>query len=440
MNLQKYFRRTRREYSEASRMMGDYLATEKCDSAGDQLRKAARIWEDAIRDVPYYRNLVSNRLAPQKIYSWDDFKEIPELTRSIVQRNRKDFVRLGSKPLLIRMTGGSTGHPMQFGVSSEEDKHLRLLKLMLWIRAGYTLDSRIFLLWGHTHLLGTGFRKHKNVFDRKFKDFLLGYTRVDAHHLDPDHCREYASKLIFSRADAVIGYTAALDHFARSVPEFRDRFHNLRLKFLMTCSEMAPRKDTYALLGDVFGCPLIQEYGGVDLGQIAMKYQDEPFKVFHHDNIVEPLNTSEGEASPILVTTIYQRYFPLIRYRAGDLLEGCTLNTMGNVISFQKLLGRENDVVVLPDGETLHSLSFLHCIREEKDVLQVQLSIDDNGLEIRLVVSTSYTDQAEKRIRLRLSKISKSLTEVRIRLEKDIMTTEAGKRSWLSDRRTKKSS
>lgn len=437
MSLQRYFGKTRQEYNEAGRMLEEYFANEQYDSSAEQLLSAARIWEDAVSDIPYYSKLVSRRQAPERIRSWNEFREIPELTRDIVQTNSEDFVRRGSRPLLTRMTGGSTGHPMQFGVSREEDRHLRRLKLMLWTRAGYALDSKIFLLWGHTHLLGSGLRRYRNLLDRKIKDFALGYTRADAHHLGTEQCRRYADMLVASKANAVIGYTAALDHFARSVPEFRDRFHKLRLKFVMPCSEMAPRDDTYALLSDFFGCNIIQEYGGVDLGQVAMKYQDEPFKVFDRDNIVEKLIAEGAKASPILVTTIYRRYFPLIRYRVGDLLEDCNLNAAGNVKAFQKLMGRENDVVVLPNGESLHSLSFLHCIREEGEVRQVQLSIDDNGVELHLVVAPSYTEEVERRIRCRLSKISMSLAEVRIRLNEDILTTRAGKRSWLSDRRTK---
>jgi phenylacetate-coenzyme A ligase PaaK-like adenylate-forming protein len=436
MNLQKYFNKTRQEYQEAYDMLAFYLADEGQDSAEYQLQSFAEIWEDAVTDIPYYKKLVSTRKAPRKIKSWDDFKEIPELTRDIVHNNRAELIRYKSKPPLLRMTGGSTGNPMQFGVSREEGRRIRLLKLILWIRAGYKIDSNIFLLWGHTHLLGNGIRKYRNMLVRGVKDILLGYTRVDAHHLGIETCRKYAQKLLSSKANAVIGYTAAIDQFTRSIPEFRERIRELNLTFVMTCSEMAPREDTYSILSDYFGCPIIQEYGGVDLGQIAMKYHDEPFKVFHRENIVESLDAeAEKESSPVLVTTTYKRYFPLIRYRAGDLLQGCKLNTQGNVISFKSLSGRENDVVTLPNGEILHSLSFLHCIREEKEVHQVQLILEDHGMEILLVVSMSYSEEVEKRIRVRLLKLSSSLTNFSIRTTNDLSTTIAGKRSWVIDRR-----
>jgi len=54
------------------------------------------------------------------------------------------------------MTGGSTSNPVHFGMLKSEERILRLLKLVLWIRASYQPDSRLFLIWGHSHLLGTG--------------------------------------------------------------------------------------------------------------------------------------------------------------------------------------------------------------------------------------------------------------------------------------------
>ncbi|HEX9048236.1 MAG TPA: hypothetical protein VF988_14520, partial [Verrucomicrobiae bacterium] len=124
-----------------------------------QLKNVQAIWADCTADVPYYRNLVKSGAAPERISSWKDFHAIPELSREILQNKAAEFIRLSGPPEVTKMTGGSTGAPVRFGMWQQEDQVLRRLKLALWIRAGYTPDSRLFLIWGHAHLLGTGWRR-----------------------------------------------------------------------------------------------------------------------------------------------------------------------------------------------------------------------------------------------------------------------------------------
>jgi Na+-driven multidrug efflux pump len=59
---------------------------------------------------------------------------------------------------------GTTGITAQALGQSKEDEVVRVLKLVLWLRVGYRPSDRLFLIWGHSHLLGTGWRRHWNHF------------------------------------------------------------------------------------------------------------------------------------------------------------------------------------------------------------------------------------------------------------------------------------
>jgi phenylacetate-CoA ligase len=407
------------------------------DTVARQLCNLQAVWEDCVADVPYYRRLAKSGQAPERISSWDDFRAIPALTRDILQQSHAEFRRISSPPDLNRMTGGSTGAPVRFGAWKSEDQILRRLKLVLWSRAGYTPQSRIFLIWGHAHLLGQGWVRHRNHVVRKAKDWIAGYQRVDAYSLSPDYCRQIAGKLIAFRPVGIIGYASALDYFVRTTEELHPQFRCLGIKFVMPSAEPPPKPDTFALLRNTFGARIIQEFGGVDFGQVAMKMDDAPFEVFSDCNILEAVSseTSTPDSGAAQVTTNYRRYLPLIRYRQGDEIRGCQRLNNGHVSRFEELAGRLNDMVKLPDGKSVHSVAFLHCVQQEPGIINAQLVLTDGGPFLRLVSQGNLSSECVQRIRHRFSQLSPELKNVRLEQVTDLETSIAGKRRWLVDHR-----
>jgi phenylacetate-coenzyme A ligase PaaK-like adenylate-forming protein len=405
------------------------------------MSRLQKIWKDCVTDVPYYDELVRRRVAPREIKCWDDFRNIPELSRKDLQDQPEKFIRYSGPPELKRMTGGSTGTPVHFGVWKSEDRILRVLKLVLWQRAGYQPNSRIFLIWGHSHLLGTGWRRHVRHAQRKLKDWLLGYRRVDAYSLSPERCKSIARRLVAFRPVGIIGYASALDYLVRTTAEFADEFSRCGCRFVMPASEMAPRPDSRGLLRQTFNCALIEEYGGVDFGQPAMRYEDEPFEVFPEHYLLEAsrVETPTGAEQAAILTTLYHRYTPLIRYRPGDALQGAEKLGHGHVKRFANLAGRCHDMVWLGGGPAIHSMAVFHCIHAEKSVLNIQMVLRDTGPRVRLAVTPEFDSSAEERVRHRLGQIAPQLSGVPIERAADIETTRAGKRRWLVDERVEHS-
>ena len=403
-----------------------------------QLEKIQAIWADCVLDVPYYRHLVTKGEAPKKILSWNDFRALPELTRDKFQKNARDFVRLSGPPDSYLKTGGSTGAPIRFGVWAAEAETLRVLKLVLWLRLGYSVDSRLFLIWGHGHLLGQGWRRLLNHAMRKAKDRLVGYQRADAYSLWPARCQEIARRMIAFRPAGLIGYASALDYFLRTTESYHDEFKKLGLKFVMPCAEPAPKPDSFELMRRVFGCPVVQEFGGVDFGQVGMKVDEQPFEIFPDHNILEasPDTDRSSEDGAAVITPLYRRYTPLIRYRQGDIIAGLDRLAHGHVRAFQTLAGRVNDMVALADGLRIHSVAFLHCVHQEPLVLNAQLKVDDGGIQLRLVTDASFDISCEQRIRYRLGQLSPVLSGIPFVRVPDVETSVAGKRRWFVDNRT----
>src|SRR5688500_2126277 len=127
-------------------------------SSTQQLARVAAIWADAVADVPYYSQLVTSGRAPGTVTSWSDFQRIPILTRQDLQDHSVLFVRRSGPADGFTNTAGSTGTPLRIGMSRRERALLRVVKLAEWQALGYSRSSRMFLIWGHAHLLGDGWR------------------------------------------------------------------------------------------------------------------------------------------------------------------------------------------------------------------------------------------------------------------------------------------
>ena len=403
-----------------------------------QLASLQQIWAEASRDIPYYRSLVKSGLAPERIEGWPDVQRIPILTRRILQERATEFLRDAGAPQSFMTTAGSTGQPLSIGMNQAERDLMRIVKLAEWQSFGYTQSSRLFLIWGHAHLLGTGWRGHLSHARRKLTDALLGYQRVDAYHLDQRSCEEHAEALIRFKPLGLISYASALDLFARYTAGYRDRFRALNLKFVLSTAEAPPRSDTIPRLEDLFGCPVVQEYGGAEFGQVAFNRGGTPFEVYNDLNYVEGTAAEAGNpgVEPVLITTLYSRYLPLIRYCVGDAIGGARRLSNGHVHAFETMAGRINDVIELSTGVFIHSVAVFHCVHQEPTVHGIQMVLNDGGIDILLVAAPGDRPRMEARIRRRLRQVHPLLTSATFRYVEDLEPTRAGKRRWYVDRRT----
>jgi phenylacetate-coenzyme A ligase PaaK-like adenylate-forming protein len=434
--IKLYSNRINQDFEKAQGYFNHLNTLDFLEISSIQLGKFQSIWEDCISDVPYYRELVEQGKAPAKISSWEDFYAIPVLDRITVQNNPEKFHRLSTSPDSYISTTGSTGQPVQLGIWKSESNILRIAKLVPWIQLGYTANSSLYLIWGHAHLLGTGWHRYWNHSVRKLKDWFLNYYRVDAYTLDKIKAKQIAQDIIRRKPSGLIGYAAILDLLCLYTQEYHDELRRVGLKFVMSCAEPPPREDTFELIRTVFNCPILQEFGGVDFGHVGFKIDDHPYTLFPDLNILEAeLGNENNDTCSALVTTLYRRYVPLIRYQPGDLLTEVVHNQHGFITSFQEQIGRINDMILLSDGTSLHSVALLHCFKEEKSIFNVQLILADNGNEFCLIVQNPLKSEVETNIRKKLEQLHPILKNIPFKYVTDLSTNRAGKRRWIVDKR-----
>ncbi|MBN2393603.1 MAG: hypothetical protein JXR84_22920 [Anaerolineae bacterium] len=399
-----------------------------------QLKNLRERWREATEHIPYYRNLVARGDAPATLESIAMFRQtVPILTRETLIAQRDQFQR-DIPPHHELMTAGSTGNPLRFGNWKDEAiAHTGVNQWVGRLHNGMAPDDKVFMLWGHSHLLGTGIQGRLKNLKRKTQDWLLGYRRVDAYHVEPARAIAYLDDLRRFRPRIVIGYACALDMMARHNLNAGRSADDLGIKLCIACAEMFPQPDSREVLQRFFGSPVVMEYGGVDFGVCAYERVDTTgYRVFWWSHLLEV----EGDSAegPLLVTNLTERYLPLFRYRNGDACERANVDTSGVLQGFAAIKGRVNDTLEMPDGRVIHSVGLFHCIHQES-VWSIQLAVGDDGMRLRLATD-KMTEAMESRIRSRLGDLHPALADCPIDVVTDVATNRAGKRRWIVDERS----
>jgi phenylacetate-coenzyme A ligase PaaK-like adenylate-forming protein len=327
-----------------------------------------------------------------------------------------------------RRTGGSTGEPVALSVSPAE---IRRAEAALWYARGWfgiRPSSRLFLLWGHAHVLGEGIRGRIYGSLRGWKDALLGYRRHSAYDMSPAALRAAGDALLAHRPGWVLGYSTALDRFAALNADRGDALRALRLRAAVATAEAFPRPDSRGEIAALLGCPVVMEYGSVETGPIAHEGPDGSWRCFWREFLVELDDEGgDGEARDILVTCLHPRRLPLVRYRIGDLAEGAALSgPPGREI--ERLRGRANDVVVLEDGSRVHSELVAHALRAAPSVRCFQVvRTRRGGARIEVVADGGLPEAESAAVRGRLARAHPALARVPLLVVRELRTSAAGK-------------
>ncbi|ETX05435.1 MAG: hypothetical protein ETSY2_22915 [Candidatus Entotheonella gemina] len=396
-----------------------------------QLAKLNAQWPAICRHVAYFRQLHQARQVPDSFDHWQTFQEtVPILDRATIQDHGPLLMSQARSVHQWRTTGGSTAQPLRISVSKSE---VAIARRDLWYgrtQLGIIPSDRMFLLWGHSHALGHGWKGSYHRYKRHLLDRLLGYDRWPAYEVSPPHLRRAAEALLRHRPSYLVGYATSLTHLAQVNRDRRPDFHRLGLKCAIATAESFPRPESQQEVADILGCPVIMEYGAVETGPIAQQQPDGHYTVFWRHYMIEahPSPHCPG-AYDILLTSLFPRCLPLIRYKVGDLIRmPLDAGPEQAIHTFATILGRSHDVVTLPSGARIHAEAFSHAVKNTHAIHAyqvVQSAPDEVVLCYTAAQPLSAADLAA--IRQRLQRIHAELGHIHIRHVGQLAQTMAGK-------------
>lgn len=410
-----------------------YTVNEDKNVSNYQISKFNQIWAEVQKEVPFFNQLILENKAPKIIDTWEQFQQLPIMDRAYARENIKEFTNISRQPDSWVTTGGSTGTPLKYPSWSEESKNY---EPNLWYaRSFYNIDrsDRMFRLWGHSHTLGSGLSKYKKMIAFKIGLPLIGYKRFSAYDLSDEKLLEAGDQIIRFKPDYIIGYSKALRMLAEVNKNKRSELHKLNLKAVIGAAEGFEKEDDKAFIEDVFGCPVGLEYASMETKVLAHTHLDGGYKVLWGSNLVECVD-EEGKPSKtgrILVTSLYPRAFPLVRYELGDIITN-TNKDKHSVYSFESVQGRDNDFLMLDEETPIHSESLTHAIKLSDKVTAYQIRYTKNyEYTIYLKANEPIDENHINQIRKNLGKIDKRLLNIEIKQENNLKQTIAGKTKWL---------
>jgi phenylacetate-CoA ligase len=397
-----------------------------------QLERINANWAVQQRNIPAYQAGVESGKYPSRFGSIEEFFARMEPTTKKMVQTRMEELSDPTKPQDFSFTtGGSTGQPTKFPFWNSEAQHSIPDRWMCRRWYGVQPSDKLFMIWGHSHLLGTGLTGKIKAQQRILKDSLLGYYRFSAYQLDPAKLRHACDEMLRFKPAYMLGYSSALDYFCRVNADRADELRSLNLKMAFGTGESFPYPDSPQVINKALSCPCAMEYGSVETGIMGFSRPASKglghFDLFWRSYLFEAGETGPTGGRVIRVTSLFPKKFPLIRYEIGDevtLFEGDDPRSLSRV---QRVTGKSLSFVTMPDGTKVHSVAFEHSVRTVPGVERFQLISKGGVITLKVVAPGGDQVAITRGIHELMQKIHPSLSRAHIEFTDQLIQTVAGK-------------
>ncbi|MNS20574.1 Phenylacetate-coenzyme A ligase [compost metagenome] len=365
-----------------------------------------------LENNPFYQELVGSTNSK----NWNDLPILNKqnLQKPLLKRLSNEFL---PKNVYVNKTSGSSGDPFIFA----KDKYCHALtwSSIIYRFGWYGID---FNTSYQARFYGIPMDFIGNKKER-FKDLLSKRFRFSIFDLSDTVLEKILKKFQNKKFDYINGYTSSIVLFAKFLQKKNIVLKEIcpSLKVCMVTSEMLFEEDK-RLLEKQFGIPIVNEYGASELDLIAFENPDGEWQVNSETIFVEILDDNNqpvpyGEEGRIVITSLFNKAHPFIRYDIGDIGILDEKSTLKKPI-LKKLIGRTNDVAILPSGKKSPGLTFYYVTKS---------IIEDDGNVKEFVITQTQIDAFEieyvSDTELNLAQIQKIEKAITLYLESDLNFT-----------------
>lgn len=350
----------------------------------------------------HQRRLEKAGLAPPFQNLSETWTQIPIFTRKDIQDQGSALysqnVPKSHGPLFDIHTSGSTGKPI---------RALRT-QLALWFWSAFTLRDH---LWHRRNLRGKlavvrdstpgvslapdgGRHKYWGSSRRTFDTGPCVSLNINAS------AEEQATWLVRENPDYLLTHPTNILRVATYCIENNIKIPNL--KQINTLSEIL-RPETRDLCREAWGVEITDNYSSREIGYMALQCPEHThYHVQSEGVFLEVVDDNgkpckPGQIGRILVTHLHNFAMPFIRYEVGDFAEVGEACPCGRGLPVLKqILGREQNMLIKPDGEKVWTLLSEGAIRKLLKIAPIQeyqfVQKASDHLEARFVISRPLTE------------------------------------------------
>ena len=366
-----------------------------------QMLQISQLLAYAYQTIPFYQKRLGILLEiSDRLLNFDDFRQIPILTRQDLQEHGKEMIS-GEIPESHLPTGkgqtsGSTGKPITFCSTRVTGVFYRALNLRSHLWHQRNLRGKLAAIRvPRAKLKG---KKDKNQVKLWADVFASGpIVELDSGKT----IKQQLTWLQQENPDHLLTYPSNLLALAKRSRELEIKLPKLRE--LSTFGEVLT-PEVRKVCREIWDLPIVDVYSCQEIGALALQCPEhEHYHIQSENVIVEVLDSNNqpcqpGQIGRVVLTDIHNYAMPLIRYEIGDYAEVGEPCPCGRGLPvLRQILGRTRNMLMLPSGEMrwpafiLYEWAKLGPIRQ---IQAIQRSLEE--IEIKMVVSHPLTQEQEK--------------------------------------------
>ncbi len=399
-----------------------------------QLEKLQALLGLAHTYCPWHRDRIdAAALSRGGLSGLHDLRRLPTMSKQEAAANREAIVWTKVPGGAHRYnTGGSSGQPLifHFGRWRQASDAAGRMRARRWwgVEPG---DPEVYL-WGAPVEL------NKTDWVKTVRDRLINQLVLNAFAMSPTRMDAYLDSMQAFSPRCVYGYASSMTLLAAHA---RERGRQLRLPQLrVICTTGEPLFDHQrALIGEVFGVPVANEFGSRDMGFTAHEAPGGQMLLMSESILLEVLDpqgkpVAPGQLGEAVMTGLCSDAQPFIRYRTGDMvrLSDETERSGRGLHVIAEVVGRQTDFLVRADGTIMHALAGIYVLRGVDGVGEfklIQHSLHD--IEVLLVTGPRWRPECALAIEAGLQQRLGHDVRVSLRRVQDIPPEASGKHRYV---------
>ncbi|MFZ5516576.1 MAG: phenylacetate--CoA ligase family protein [Candidatus Zhuqueibacterota bacterium] len=393
-----------------------------------QEEKLRRLLNHAYEHVPYYRRVFRERNLLPKNIDPSNLDRLPILDKDTIRNHQRDLLatNIPKARLIHSATSGSTGQPLEFYRTRQQEDWYWALRYRAWAWGGYELgDPYIRASW------------KKRPMKKKVQHWLTRCTYFQFAHVNDALLDRYIRRMRGSRIRFAEGFPSTfflLANYAR-----KQGVDDIRLESIMTSGEML-FPHYRSLIESQFHTRIFDNYAAGGEG-LTMAAQCE-FRQGYHMNmesvvlefLLNERPVAAGEVGKIYITALDNFAFPLIRYDIEDVGRPTTQKCPcgRHLTLMESVEGRTADIIVTPEGYFIGVSFFMALFKQVSGIQTFQIVQEkDYRLHIRIVKNNAFPSNGVDSLRRKISEMCNNTLEMQFEFVDDIAPASSNKRRFV---------
>jgi len=360
-----------------------------------QEKKLRAIVKHAYENVEFYhKKFDSLGIKPDDVQSVKDLKKLPMVTKKEIQVGYPDEIvakGFNIEKLKKYTTSGSTGMPLTVVLDGEAEDFRAAVFGRPFFECGLALRDKMMFIGDVRHFPSNTTWYQKMGFMKRA--YLSASIPVENN----------LPLITRHKPDAVYGYSSYILLLAHAVKK-------LGIREVMPCLVFGTAeimtKQMRDVVKSVFNAEIFDFYGCVETERLAWECSEHVG--YHMDmdsTVIEFVKDGEevapGESGHIVLTCLYNKAMPLIRYAVGDV--GTPTNEKcpcGRGLPIMKnIVGRTDDLVLRSDGKIVVPINFANIMRKIPGIAQFRVIQESkNIIIVQLVKGKNFSEVTLQRV------------------------------------------